>query len=156
MRISSHIEDYLETIFRLSAEMDTVGVTDVARARKVSVPTARSAVSKLARLGFLHQKPYGKIILHDAGRQKANEIFRIPRTLRKFLQEVLLVRAETAEKEACRMEHGLSLETLERLHIFLNKLQREKQFRIRLADALCRVIRAADTEAAEKEREAAK
>jgi DtxR family Mn-dependent transcriptional regulator len=156
MRISSRVEDYLETIFRLSMELDTVGVTDVARARKVSVPTARTAVGRLARLGFLHQKPYGKIILHDTGRQKGDEIFRIHLTLRKFLQDVLLVKADIAEKEACRMEHGLSLETLERLHIFLMVLEKEKRFRAQLVQAFRGAIQSGATAPARKETKAEK
>jgi DtxR family Mn-dependent transcriptional regulator len=123
MKISPKIEDYLETIFRLSQEMDTVGVTDVAKARMVSVPTARTAVNKLQELGLVHQKHYGKIILHESGRIKGEQIYRIHRTLRRFLRDILLVDEEIAEKEACQMEHGLSLETLERLNIFLDALE---------------------------------
>ncbi|HDS00589.1 MAG TPA: metal-dependent transcriptional regulator [candidate division Zixibacteria bacterium] len=123
MKISSKIEDYLETIYRLSKEMDTVGVTDVAKARNVSVPTARTAVNRLQEYGFLHQKHYGKIILHEAGKKKGEEIYRVHKTLRRFLRDFLLVDEDTAEKEACKMEHGLSHETLERLQIFLRTLE---------------------------------
>jgi DtxR family Mn-dependent transcriptional regulator len=123
MKISPKIEDYLETIFLLSQEMDTVGVTDVAKAREVSVPTARTAVNKLQEYGLVHQKHYGKIILHDSGRVKGEQIYRIHKTLRRFLRDILLVDEQTAEKEACQMEHGLSLETLERLIIFLDALE---------------------------------
>ena len=123
MKISPKIEDYLETIYRLSLEMDTVGVTDVAKARNVSVPTARTAVNRLQEYGFLHQKHYGKIILHEAGRKKGEEIFSVHKTLRRFLRDFLLVDEETAEKEACKMEHGLSHETLERLQMFLQVLE---------------------------------
>ena len=123
MRITPKIEDYLETIFLLSREMDTVGVTDVAKAREVSVPTARTAVNKLQEYGLVHQKHYGKIILHDSGRVKGEQIYRIHKTLRRFLRDILLVDEETAEKEACQMEHGLSSNTLERLNIFLDALE---------------------------------
>jgi DtxR family Mn-dependent transcriptional regulator len=123
MKITPKIEDYLETIFLLSQEMDTVGVTDVAKAREVSVPTARTAVNKLQEYGLVHQKHYGKIILHDEGRLKGEQIYRIHKTLRRFLRDILLVDEKTAEKEACQMEHGLSTETLERLNIFLDALE---------------------------------
>jgi len=123
MKITSKIEDYLETIFRLSQEMDTVGVSDVAKARGVSVPTARTAVNRLQEYGFVHQKHYGKIILHDEGLKKGEEIFHVHKTLRRFLRDILLVDQETAEQEACRMEHGLSRETLERLTKFLDSIE---------------------------------
>jgi DtxR family transcriptional regulator, Mn-dependent transcriptional regulator len=123
MKITSKIEDYLETIFRLSLKMDTVGVSDVAKARGVSVPTARTAVNRLQEYGFLHQKHYGKIILHDSGLKKGEEIFQVHKTIRRFLRDFLLVEKETAEQEACRMEHGLSRETLERLTKFLDSME---------------------------------
>ena len=127
MKITPKIEDYLETIYRLSRKMDTVGVSDVAKAREVSVPTARTAVNRLQDMGFLHQKHYGKIILHEEGEQMGREIYRVHRTLRRFLMEVLLLDPSTAEQDACLMEHGLSPETLERLRIFLDVLDRGNQ-----------------------------
>jgi len=117
-------EDYLETIFRLSGEMDTVGVSDVAKARKVSVPTARTAVNRLQDIGYLHQKHYGKIILHDKGIEKAREIYAVHKTIKRFLQEILLVDEETSEGEACYMEHGLSPETLDKLISFLDVFEK--------------------------------
>ena len=41
IRLTAKDEDYLETIYRISKTSDTVGVTEVAKARKVTVPTAR-------------------------------------------------------------------------------------------------------------------
>jgi DtxR family Mn-dependent transcriptional regulator len=128
MKITPKIEDYLETIYRLSMEMDTVGVSDVAKARGVSVPTARTAVNRLQEYGFLHQKHYGKIILHESGWKKGKEIFRFHKTLKRFLRDFLLVDKKTAEKEACKMEHGLSHETLERLVLFLQVLEKSEEF----------------------------
>jgi len=126
MKISPKIEDYLETIYRLSLENDTVGVSDVAKARNVSVPTARTAVTRLQEYGFVHQKHYGKIILHDSGLKKAKEIFKVHKTLRRFLTRILGVEPELAEDEACTMEHGLSLKTLEKLDIFMKALESSK------------------------------
>ncbi|MBD3381120.1 MAG: metal-dependent transcriptional regulator [candidate division Zixibacteria bacterium] len=124
MKITPRIEDYLETVFRLSQKLDTVGVSDVARARKVSVPTARTAINRLQDIGLLHQKHYGKIILHDSGRERAQQIYRVHRTLKRFLTEILQVDDKIAEKEACYMEHGLGKETLRRLTLLLNSLDR--------------------------------
>jgi len=120
MKLTSREEDYLETIYRLSLESDTVGITDVARERGVTLPTVISAVSRLKGNGLVRQQPYGKIFLSRSGIRKAEEIFQAHRTLNTFLTEVLRIPEETAEKEACRMEHGLSKETLRRLTTFLD------------------------------------
>jgi DtxR family Mn-dependent transcriptional regulator len=142
MKISPRIEDYLETVFRLSQKLDTVGVSDVAKARNVSVPTARTAINRLQDIGLLHQKHYGKIILHDSGRKKAQEIYEIHRTLKRFLTEILMVEESVAEEEACYMEHGLGHETLERLTLLLDSLiksqEREKGFLSKFKNELSR------------------
>jgi DtxR family Mn-dependent transcriptional regulator len=113
-------EDYLETIYRISRDSDTVGVTDIARARNVTVPTARTAVSRLIRYGFVRQQHYGKIILNTDGERLGEQLYSVHRTLRRFLADVLLLEANQADEEACRMEHGLSRATLKRLTLFLD------------------------------------
>ena len=45
--LSARIADYLETVYLLSLRQDTVGVSQVATERGVTIPTARSAVRKL-------------------------------------------------------------------------------------------------------------
>ena len=117
--LTAREEDYLETIYRLTGAGAAVGVTDVAKARQVTVPTARTAVAKLARYGLVRKEHYGKITMRSAGRKRAEEIYAMHRALLRFLKEVLLLAPEVAEREACRMEHGLSKETLRRLVLFL-------------------------------------
>lgn len=115
-------EDYLETIYRIAKTSDTVGVTDVAKARKVTVPTARAAVARLAKNGLVRQQYYGKIILNPSGKKLGEQIFAVHRILRQFLTEALLIDSQLAEQEACRMEHGLSKTTLRRLTLFLEAI----------------------------------
>ncbi len=113
-------EDYLETVYRISRDSDTVGVTDIARARGVTVPTARNAVGRLIRYGLVRQQHYGKILLNSEGEKLGEQLYSVHRTLRRFLADVLLLDADQADEEACRMEHGLSRATLKRLTLFLD------------------------------------
>jgi len=115
-------EDYLETIYRISKTSDTVGVTDVAKARKVTVPTARAAVARLAKNGLVRQQHYGKIILNPSGKKLGEQVFAVHRILRQFLTDALLIDPQLAEQEACQMEHGLSKTTLRRLTLFLEAI----------------------------------
>jgi len=92
--LSPRTIDYLETIYLLSLENDTVGVTQVAASRSVTIPTARVAVARLKDEGC---------------------------TVRfRCLHEILGVETDRADDEACRLEHGLSQDTLARLIRFLN------------------------------------
>lgn len=116
-------QDYLETIYRISRHSDTVGVTDVAKARSVTVPTARTAVARLVRNGLVRQQLYGKIMLNQEGERLGEELYNVHRTLRRFLADVLLLDPKQADEEACRMEHGLSKATLRRLTLFLDVIR---------------------------------
>jgi DtxR family Mn-dependent transcriptional regulator len=113
--------DYLETIYLLSLANDTVGVSQVAAERDVTIPTARAAVRRLKEGGFIRQERYGKILLTEKGRARAETIYGTHRALFRFLHEVLAVDEEKADREACKLEHGLSLETKARLVKFMDE-----------------------------------
>jgi len=55
------------------------------------------------------------VTLTPAGKVRSSEIQARHRFLTNFLRDVVGVSADTAEKDACRMEHVLSEETLERM-----------------------------------------
>jgi DtxR family transcriptional regulator, Mn-dependent transcriptional regulator len=117
--LSDRTADYLETVYLLSLRQDTVGISQVAAARGVTIPTARAAVHRLKEDGCIRQERYGKLILTDDGRERAASVYRTHSALYQFLHGVLGVPAETADADACRLEHGLSETTLGRLMQFL-------------------------------------
>jgi DtxR family Mn-dependent transcriptional regulator len=118
--LTARTVDYLETIYLLSLRHDTVGVSQVAADRDVTIPTARSAIGKLKDAGLVRQERYGKIVLTEQGRLRAARVYRTHTVLFRFLHDVLGVDTETADQEACRLEHGLSQDTLARLVRFLD------------------------------------
>lgn len=118
--LSDRTWDYLETIYLLSLRQDTVGISQVAAARGVTIPTARAAVHRLKEDGCIRQERYGKILLTEDGRERAASVYRTHSALYRFLHVVLGVPAETADADACRLEHGLSETTLWRLMEFLD------------------------------------
>ncbi len=118
--MTDRTSDYLETIYLLSLRQDTVGISQVAAARGVTIPTARAAVRRLKEDGCIRQERYGKILLTDVGRERAAGVYRTHSALYQFLHVVLGVPDETADADACRLEHGLSETTLGRLVEFLS------------------------------------
>lgn len=123
MKLTSKEEDYLETIYRLSLDMDTVGISDVARERSVTLPTVISAVSRLKENGLVKQRYYGKIFLSQNGKKKAERVYRTHLTIKMFLQEVLQLPVDISESEACKLEHAVSNETIKRLVAFTKTFQ---------------------------------
>ena len=124
MALTSRVEDYLETIYLLSRRIDHVGISDVARELGVSLPTVKSAVSRLKENGLVCQKHYGKILLNPEGEKKGAEVYHAHTTLRDFLHNLLKRPLDIAEEEACRIEHVISRETLERLETFMQSMQK--------------------------------
>jgi DtxR family Mn-dependent transcriptional regulator len=124
MKLTIKEEDYLETIYRLSQQSDSVRITDVARERDVTLPTVISAVSKLKESGLIKQRRYGKLFLKPAGRKKAEEIYKTHRAIKLFLTDVLQLPADLSESEACQLEHVMSAETIRRLADLMETIQK--------------------------------
>ena len=107
-------EDYLEAIYVLSLESGdgSVRSVDVADDLDVSKASVNKALSMLKEQGMVNQEHYGKVTLTDEGRAYADLVWRAHRALRAFLADELGVEFETADEEACLMEHALSQNTL--------------------------------------------
>ena len=119
--LTARTVDYLETIYLLSLKQDTVGVSQVAAEREVTTPTARSAIGRLKKAGYVRQERYGKIVLTKKGTIRAAAVYRTHRVLYRFLHDILGVNRKTADKEACKLEHILSADTFSRLIDFLDR-----------------------------------
>ncbi len=126
MNLTSREEDYLETIYLLSRDNQSVGITDVARELGVTLPTVNSAVGRLKDYGLVNHEHYGKIILNDEGRRIGADVYRAHRAIHIFLTDILHLSPDMAELEACKMEHAISRETMHRLEILVEKIQSSK------------------------------
>lgn len=118
---SSSMEDYLEAILLLSEQDGAVRITDIAEKLGLAKPSVTAAVNILKERGLVTQKRYGRVYLTPEGVSEAQRVKRKHKVLRTFLVEVLGVGEDTAEKDACAIEHVISAETMERLIAFLEK-----------------------------------
>ena len=107
-------EDYLEAILMLQKEKGVVRSVDVARHMDVSKPSVCHAVATLRDGGFLTMDEDYFLHLTDAGREVAEQIYEKHRFFTDRLIEVG-VDPETAERDACRIEHVISQESFEHL-----------------------------------------
>jgi DtxR family Mn-dependent transcriptional regulator len=125
--MSPSLEDYLKIIGRL-ADKGNVRVTDIALSLGVSKPSVFTAVKTLAAKGMVSHERYRFVSLTREGKRQFDEIWNRYTVVMDFLQRTLGVSAETAEKDACRMEHILSDETLKKLDVLEKKQGRGKIF----------------------------
>ena len=117
--LTASMEDYLEAILRLSREKRVIRMRDIAKALGVTPPSATGAVQALKDRGLVSHEKYEDVLLTDEGQAIAEAVHERHEELRSFFAEVLLLDSETAENEACALEHSISTLTLERLRRFL-------------------------------------
>ena len=115
VELGQSAEDYLEAVYVVTQSGSRVRVTDIAERLAVSKPSVVSALSALEEKGLVRHERYGGVELTARGAVLAQEVYRRHRLLQEFLCDVLGVSDRVGAEDACRMEHGLSPETLERL-----------------------------------------
>ena len=112
-------EDYLEAILRLSARGQDVHSVNVARELGVSKPAVTKAMRLLMQKGYVEfQNKH--ILLTESGRAYAGEVYKKHRLLTDFLIRIG-VDKESAEADACRMEHLISKETYAAVKKFMGE-----------------------------------
>lgn len=117
-KLSQSLEDYLEMIHMLREEGKVARVKDIADALSVKMPSVTKAVVELKKMGLVTQEPYAGVELTEAGQAVAAAVLNRHMLLKNFLER-LGVSEESADKDACCMEHILSAETLERIEEFM-------------------------------------
>ena len=114
MKLHASGEDYLETILVLQKKLGMVRSVDVARHMEMSKPSVCHAEATLRDGGFLTMDKDHFLHLTDVGREVAEKIYE----RHCFFTEQLLaagVDPNTAETDACRIEHIISDESFSRL-----------------------------------------
>jgi len=103
-------EDYLEAILVLREKNGVVHSIDVAQHLGYSKPSVSRAVSLLKGEGYLTMEKDGRLELTQSGVDVARNIYERHRFLKQWLIH-LGVSPETAEEDACKIEHNISDET---------------------------------------------
>ncbi len=119
MDLTASLEDYLEAIYSLCQKENHAHVTDIASNLSLSKPSVHRAIAQLRDAGMVLQEPYGQVTLTEEGRMRAQGIARRHILVKRFLRDVLGLDEETADAEACQVEHAISRETADRLADYL-------------------------------------
>ena len=103
-------EMYLETIYALSLQQNTVRSIDVAESMGYSKPSVSRAVSLLKQGGYLQMDKDGFLTLTESGNCVARKIYERHTVLTQALM-ALGGSKEAAAEDACKIEHVISDET---------------------------------------------
>ena len=114
MNIQESAEMYLETIQVLSEQLEHVRSIDICHKMNFSKPSVSRAMKNLKAEDYIDISDEGYITLKEKGFAIANKIYERHKVLTSFFV-TLGVSPETAEKDACRIEHVISDETFEKI-----------------------------------------
>lgn len=107
-------EDYLEAVLILGQRMRQVRAIDVAQYLGYAKTSVSHGLRLLREGGLLTRDEAGYLYLTESGREAAERIYARHRFFAGWLMQAG-VAPDTAEKDACRMEHAISEESFRRL-----------------------------------------
>lgn len=130
IKLSSSLEDYLETIYNEVQKNGVAKVTDISKILNVKKASVTGALNNLVSKGLINYEPYSSITLTEEGEKTAREIFKKHQTMTNFFVKILHLSTEEATENACKMEHIISDELFERItkfSVFIEKYSAENQ-----------------------------
>ena len=114
-------EDYLERILVLSLNNKLVRAIDIASDMNYSKPSVSIALKKLKAAGYITVcETTGNVSLTSSGKEIALEVYKRHQTLVNFFVKIG-VSEQVAKEDACKIEHDISKETLQKIEEFINK-----------------------------------
>ena len=122
MRIHKSAEDYLEMILRLTEEKGYARSVDIAMGLGVSKPSVSVAMKQLREGGYIVMDKDNYISLTDTGMEIAHRIYERHKVLTRMLT-MIGVDEKTAEDDACKVEHDISVQTFTALKDQLVKME---------------------------------
>lgn len=112
MQKNESAENYLETILMLSRTLPVVRSVDVAEALNYKKSSVSVAMKNLREKEHITVTKDGYIYLTESGKEIAEMIYERHEILSSWLVS-LGVNKETADDDACKMEHVISKESFE-------------------------------------------
>ncbi len=117
-------EDYLEAIHHVIDEKKVARSRDLVSRLGVNSSSVTQALRALSQKGLINYERYGVVTLTDAGEEQAHDVIRRHEALRDFFVQVLGVDLDISEDAACRMEHAMPRQILNRLVYFIEYTKR--------------------------------
>ena len=101
-------EDYLINILRLTEKKPVAKTTELAAMMEVSAASVSEMLGTLAEEKMVSYQKYRGVSLTPRGREYAMHLRKKHHIMEDFLINVLDTDADSAHKEACKMEHVIS------------------------------------------------
>ncbi len=123
LKISNSLEDYIEAIAEIIEANGHAHAKDIAEKLKVKMPSVTNALQALSSQGLVSYQPHYPVELTPTGKRLGAEIIRRHKVLEKFFRDILKIAPEEAGKTACKIEHLVSGEVVDRFVVFSEAIQ---------------------------------
>ena len=124
--LSSGLEDYLEEIYIAHLNDTPLKGAELARKLNISRASVSEALSKLVSKDLIKYNSYEAISLTRKGLEDAKKVYDKHHILKNFFEEVLEITAEEASENACKIEHIISQNILNKMIDFTMFYQKNK------------------------------
>lgn len=116
------LEDYLEAIYKSLIRRGHAKTNEIAEDLGVKAPSVTEMFNKLKDRGYINYRKYEGVTLTEKGSELAKDVSEVHENMKKFL-ELLQVSSNQADKDACKVEHNLSEESITQLNKFINFIE---------------------------------
>jgi len=118
--ITSGLEDYLEHIYNKTEKGGTLKAVDIARDFDISRASVSEALIRLSDKDLIIYEGRKGVSLTEAGKSEALKIIKKHKILSDFFNKVLNIDLETSSKNACKIEHVIDEEVIDKIESFTN------------------------------------
>ena len=122
MKIQESAENYLEAILVLKKEKGRIRSIDIARHLEFTKPSISRAINLLKNNGYVTVDKEGWIELTEEGLTIAGKVYERHSFIAAWLTSIG-VPADIAAEDACRIEHDISDETVQKVKEFVIRAQ---------------------------------
>lgn len=124
MKLGKSREDYLEAMYILKRQKGYVRNFLLCNYLNYSKASVSVAIRRLVAEGYVIKDEHGYVELTAEGKKIAKKVYARHLLLEEFL-ELIGVSPETANHDACRMEHTISEESYKKIQELVRKMKEE-------------------------------
>ena len=124
--ITSGLEDYLEEIYIANINNKPLKGAELARLLNISRASVSEALSRLVAKNLIIYNSYETIQLTALGLEEAKKVYEKHNTLKNFFETVLEIPQKEASENACKIEHVISQNILNKMAEFIDFYEKNK------------------------------
>lgn len=125
--LSSGLEDYIEAIYVAHINDAPLKGADLARKLSISRASVSEALSKLVSKELIKYNRYEAITLTKTGIEEAKKVYAKHHILKDFFENVLDINSDEADENACKIEHIISKNILDKMSNFTEFYKKYKK-----------------------------